>query len=448
MGRPRSSKTAVGKIFDSAAVPVYLLDAGRRVAYCNPACAEWLGATNDEDVVGRRCDFHSDHQSTDSDATVAVLCPPLEAFEGQSSKTPVGNVGDSRPANIIPICDAESGLFHVLVIVSNTMQMSETDSIADDLHEHIRSIRHQMGCDYSIDRIVGVSRHSELIRRQIRSAATSRSNVAIIGPRGSGRETIARTIHYCENDPSLERTLLPLTCELLDTDLLSSMLDAFEKSTNQRSDPQNTLLLLNVDRLPPGAQTTLADFLSKREQLQVLATASNPLMDNFKGDEFISRQLASIISTMTIVIPTLSTRLEDIPMLAQCAIEQQNALGGKQISRVSQAALEQLGSYNWPGDVRELFAIVAEAHQNAAGLEIGSDDLPERIRLARDAEMYAAREIEKIELDSLLAGFEAELIIRALNLSSGNKTRAAELLGINRARLLRRIEQLRIDGKT
>jgi DNA-binding NtrC family response regulator len=252
-------------------------------------------------------------------------------------------------------------------------------------------------------------------------------------------------IHYCENDDATDRSLLPLGCELLDSDLLSSMMDAFEQRSSDDSDAHSTLLLLNVDMLSPDAQVTLADFLAKRTHLQVLATSSRPLSE-LVADELICLRLVSILSTMTIVVPPLSARIDDIPLLLQCAIEQQNAMGGKQVSRVTPAALEQLASYSWPGDIAELFELIGEAHAHADGIAIDVDDLPERIKLARDAEMYPPREIEKIELDQFMAKIETELVLRALNQSKGNKSQAAELLGINRARLLRRIEQLGIGG--
>ena len=89
--------------------------------------------------------------------------------------------------------------------------------------------------------------------------------------------------------------------------------------------------------------------------------------------------------------------------------------------------------------------IIAQAHDNATGTTIQLNDLPEILDLSRDAEQHPRHEPVQIDLDAFLAEAETELILRALRESKGNKTQAASLLGINRARLLRRIEQLKIE---
>jgi DNA-binding NtrC family response regulator len=102
--------------------------------------------------------------------------------------------------------------------------------------------------------------------------------------------------------------------------------------------------------------------------------------------------------------------------------------------------------YDWPGNVDELFELIAEAHRAATGPHISDQDLPSRIHAALTAEQYPRREEVSIQLDPFLTEVERELIQRALRVAKGNKARAARLLGVSRARLLRRIEALEIPG--
>ncbi len=452
MGRPRSSKTVVGKLFDAADSPIFLLDPRRRIAYCNPACASWLKVESEEDLVGRQCDYHSITNADGSDSKAAALCPPPEAFDGIEITAFIDNGEEAREMRFLPIFDEEQRAYTVLGIPhddrSTLSGSGKQDRTANhELHDHIRTVRRALQIQYSIDRIVGQSPAMRLVRRQIVAAAASHSNAVVVGPQGCGSEAIARTIHYTATNPD-ERSLLPLTCELLDSDLLSNMLDAFAERANEQSDAHSTLLLLDVDLLSPDGQATLAHFLADRAKLQVLATAAKPLAktESLQSDASpFHHGLRCMLETMTIEVPTLRDRLTDLPALVQSAIEHENALGGKQVGRVSTAALDILAAHSWPRDVDELFEIVSHAHAATKNALIEEDDLPEILKLAQDADLHPRSEPERIDLDQFLADAEADLIRRALRQSKGNKTQAAALLGINRARLLRRVDCLQID---
>ena len=452
MGRPRSSKTVVGKLFDAAEAPIFLLDPRRRIAYCNPACAAWLKVESEEDLVGRQCDYHSITNTDGSDSKAAALCPPPEAFEGIEVTAFIDNGVEARETRFLPVFDEDQRAYTVLGIPcdgQSTLSRSGTqDHTADhELHDHIRIVRRALQSQYSIDKIVGTSPAMRLVRRQILAAAASHSNVVVFGPEGCGSEAIARTIHYSAADPD-NRSLLPLACELLDSDLLANMLDAFADRANEQSDAHSTLLLLDVDLLRPDGQATLAQFLADRVNLQVLATATKPLdqTESLKPDASPFHQgLRCVLETMTIQVPALRDRLADLPALVQCAIERENALGGKQVGRMSTEALDVLAAHSWPRDVDELFEVVSHAHAATRNTLIEKDDLPEILKLAQDAELHPRSEPERIDLDQFLGEAETDLIRRALRQSKGNKTQAAALLGINRARLLRRIEHLKLD---
>jgi DNA-binding NtrC family response regulator len=155
----------------------------------------------------------------------------------------------------------------------------------------------------------------------------------------------------------------------------------------------------------------------------------------FRGD------LACALSTLVISLPRLARRTEDIPLLAQFFLEEANADGGKQHSGFSSEALDRLAGYDWPGNVEELATVVREAHAKAAGPVVQAADLPAIVHHAAAAQARTRKAAEPIRLDEFLERIEKELLERALAQARGNKTKAAQLLGIHRARLIRRLVQ-------
>jgi DNA-binding NtrC family response regulator len=172
-----------------------------------------------------------------------------------------------------------------------------------------------------------------------------------------------------------------------------------------------------------------------------LATARVPLQRLAAKGKFRT-DLAYALSTLTIRLPSLKSRREDVPLLAQHFLEEKNAAGDKQLSGFAAAAMELLTTHDWPGNLDELATVVREACERAAGPQVQSADLPESLHLALHGAAHPLRELESIQLDEFLAEIEKELLQRALKASRGNKSKAAQMLGISRQRLLRRLAQL------
>jgi DNA-binding NtrC family response regulator len=204
-------------------------------------------------------------------------------------------------------------------------------------------------------------------------------------------------------------------------------------------------LFHRIDELPAEVQTRLADFLIRQPiQGRLLATAAEPLLDLARRGTF-HPELAALLSTITIELPPLARRRDDLPLLAQLFLEERNATGSRQIGGFSLAALDRLDAYAWPGNLDELSEVVAEAHQRASGVQIEVKDLPERLHLAEQAAAQPRRSEENIVLDEYLGRVERELIRRALARAKGNKAKAARLLGVTRPRLYRRMVQLGLE---
>jgi DNA-binding NtrC family response regulator len=284
------------------------------------------------------------------------------------------------------------------------------------------------------------------VRAQVTLAAGSSASVLVMGPVGSGRQRVAETIHYSASKQPVG-TLIPLACSVLGSELIESAIRAVAERRLEGDRPgQGTLLLNDVDLLPADVQNRVADTLRvKSFPLRIIGTARRSV-DELAGSGDYDADLAALLSTIVIQLPSLADRRKDLPLLAQAFVEEINGRSAKQVSGFSSEALDWLDGYDWPGNIDEFAQMVAKAHERADGAVIEVSDLPQRIHLARKAAAHPAPVEETIVLDEFLDRVQRELIHRALRQAKGNKTKAANLLGMTRPRLYRRLLQLGLEG--
>ncbi len=454
MARARNRGAPLGRLLDAASQPLYILDEDRRIVFFNSAFRRWLGAVAD-DLLGRRCAYHSAAESIGVDVLTAALCPPPAAFSGkQCVGLIVRDDGQGqlarRRASFLPLGDVTE-LIAVIAVVDDLDLPEDFETPAHDetvlsesqvLHESLRMFHQEQSADYSMDRLVGTSAAIRRARTQAVLASETRSNVAIIGPKGSGKDRLARTIHF-GTDGQEAGSIVPLDCSVLGGDLVRSTAIALAAQDADTERPgMNTLVLNGAETIGRDAQAELAQILFERPfPLRTIATATQRLVELARHGEYDER-LALGLSTLEIELPPLAERGEDLPILTQVLIEQINAEGGKQIGGAATETLDMLATYGWPENMDELASAIAEAHERAEGPEIQPTDVPEKIRLALDASARPRRQETTLQLDEYLAEIERELIERAMAQAKGNKTKAASMLGLNRPRLYRRLVQL------
>jgi DNA-binding NtrC family response regulator len=455
------------RLLAAVSAPVYLLDGARRMVYCNPACASWVELSAEE-MAGQVCAYHSSPTADPVALKIAGLCPPPEVFSGERVAATVvcrrenGKLSRRR-AEFIPLAESADDECDVLAVVEGTDLPAEADrSIADGngvarrpateasaLHERLQQIHDELRRHLAMDRLLGGSAVMARVRSQVRLAAAGEATVLVVGSAGSGRQHVALAVH---DDRPAEQpgTFLPLSCEVLGADLLRSTLSALLTRHRGEGKPPATLLLNDVDQLPPEVQAELVGALgSSPPPLRIISTAVAPLDDLAAAGQF-RHDLACVLSTVVIRLPSLADRTEDIPLLAQMFLEELNAAPRKgttvkQLRGFSPETLDQLAAYAWPGNIDELGAVVRQAYAKAEGQQITPGDLPQRIYLAADTARHPRRPPQPIELEQVLAKIESELIGRAMRLSKGNKTSAARLLGLTRPRLYRRMVQLGLE---
>ena len=460
----RIARVRLESIFNRATSGIFLLDARRRVVYFNRACEELSGYRFDE-LIGVACRYGGPAGAGDAADLAASLGPPPEVFQGKPVATPtliLSRDGQRfwRTIHFFP-CHNDAG--KLLCVLGILCDESGTGSPAStpDLHTRLLRLRDRLYRRYGFDKIVAVAHTTRRLLDQMRLAAHTGVNVWITAEPGTEDELVARTIHY--ESRRRAAPFIPLDCGLLPAEMLQR--DLFGSEPDYGGDPPGhrpglirtaqggTLLLRNLTRLPRDYQSQLVSIIaSVREnpeqgtgELKPRLIATDQLDPAAAlRDGQLRSDLYFALSTLSIHLPPLRERKEDLPLLAQMIVESVNATGTKQVAGLSPEAIEQLSAYDWPGNTHELHEVIAQAHGRATSRLIEPDDLTPRIgpEWARPPSTAANH---KIDLDQVLLGAERKLIELALRKVRGNKSQAAELLSISRPRLYRRMAMLGIE---
>jgi hypothetical protein len=459
------------RLLNESRAPVYVFDDERRLVFANRSCAQWVGVPLD-DLLGRIGSYTS--AGCPESTAVDHLCPPPDMFAGRRRSGMVYTSGGGalrrRRADFVPLGDPNGGANSVAVLVvcsvtderdGDFSQVDESRPFANPgdvaamLHERIAEFQAQQQSRFRLEYLVGDSAAMQLARSQVKAAIVSRAGVTVVGPPGSGRQRLARTIHYNRDQnpggpnqyPPAEN-LVVLDGSLITTDVLNS---AVSTLTAHSRDSSTAILLLHLDCVPLEHQTEIVRLFSRRSPAARLLATSAQEPSELVEQGRLHQQLAAVVSTIVVRLPPITKRREDIPVLAQCFLEEHNAQGSKQLRSIAPEAIDELIAYSWPGDVAELRSLVNEACARAEGFEITPADLPRRLSIATSALRRPPRGREAIVLEDFLASVERELIERALGEAKGNKARAARLLGLTRPRFYRRMVQLGLepaDNKT
>jgi transcriptional regulator with PAS, ATPase and Fis domain len=484
MPRSQNIPDSLAEVLDESTQPTYVVDAERRVIYGNHALAHWIDLPLKR-IIGRRVEFHSEEpaseQAVRSDtAPLTDLCPPPLALAGQRSAGTISCLARDghmlhRAAQFIPLGQKrtrksnqpQTSAPNAVLVLLAAQDLSPQEIAAavsggattDELHRTIRRFRRGQANRYSIKSLLGVSAAMQKVRAQIDAAAASGADVLISGPPGSGRTHIALAIHYRDSTerktPDTAR-LARIDCRLLNDSVLTQTMERLKASPPDDTRP--TLLLEHLEHLSaPYAAELLGLIVSRQLNARILATfeslyvpadsaETSAAADNRPDIETPASsplpRLVDIISTITVHVPPLVDRLQDLPLLSQFFLEACNRGSTRQIGSLRPEALDALALYSWPGELVQLQQTIEAAHAACTSHEIAAADLPPLIGHALGAATRVRRQPQRIVLDELLADVEKQVITRALAQTAGNKSEAATLLGITRPRLYRRLVQL------
>ena len=450
--RPRSQ---IARLLNLLREPVYFVDGQWRIRFCNRACLEWL-ACREEDIIDRRCAFHSSFDLEPGDALAAGLCPPPGAFDRDETMgtvaclTPDGQLRrrharflrvhdlEGRPALLVVVADKD-GIDTVPRSTDISPETTHQQLQALALHEQIREFRQGIATRFHAHLLVGTSAVAKRMQQQVAAAASLANHVVVVEPPGGHGAELAKAIFYAAR-PDPQQCLVPLPCEELDPDILRNTLQAFA-AISLPSGLTHTFILENLHQLPWPTQQVLYEFLRRPPHgIRVIATSQSDLMTLASQGKLIE-DLGQMLSTFLIFIPPIRERREDIPLIAQTLLEDCNAKESKQVMGFTSEVLDILVQHDWPNNYAELASVIQQAHNRAAGTLIALADLPQDFRWAFQKKLRSLKEPEKISLPAFLAQVEKELLARALRRARGNKSLAAKMLGVSRPRLYRRLVQ-------
>jgi two-component system NtrC family response regulator/two-component system response regulator HydG len=287
--------------------------------------------------------------------------------------------------------------------------------------------------------------------------APARSTVLVVGESGSGKELVANALH--QNSPRADGPFVAVNCgaipgEILESELFGHERGAFTGAHQRRiglieSASGGTLFLDEISELSPDLQVKLLRVLEERQVVRVggntrievdfrLVAATNRNLEQWVSEGRFRQDLYYRLKVVTLTIPPLRERAEDIPLFVQHFITTFNAELGRDVRGIEPAALTTLTRHSWPGNVRELRNLLESLVLFAHGDEITLEDLPLEYRAASPQVVTAPTESWQ---PRPMAEIEREVILRTLEHTRGHRARAASLLGIGLRTLQRKLKE-------
>ncbi len=346
--------------------------------------------------------------------------------------------------------------------------LNKRQVLAEDLNQ-MRSenvhLREQLGVQ---SEIIGSSEVMMQVNQQIGRAAPSRATVLIRGESGVGKELVARAVHF--SGPRNSGPFVCLNCAALSETLLESELFGHEKGSFTGATERKigkfeqadggTLMLDEIGEMSPTVQAKFLRVLEGHpfervggsQQLKVdvrVIAATNRDLEKDVAEGKFRRDLYFRLHVLEIVVPGLRKRPEDIPELAEFFLRKFNDETGRKLQGFTPRAMEELLRYRWPGNVREMKNVIERAVVLARGEYVDHEDLVlSALKTAGDTESGSQLSSTGAGYEpTSLAEIEREHILRTLNATRWNKSRAASILGIERSTLDRKIRRYELAAE-
>ena len=410
----------------------------------------------------------------------SFICIPIKMREQVE-----GAISAAKPFVDDATLAADARLLSIIAgNVAQAIQLNELVKIEkDQWREETEQLRENLRSKYRFDNIIGTSGAMMDVFATIGQVAASRATCLLLGETGTGKELIAKAIHY--NSPRRDRAFVRVNCGALSETLLESELFGHVKGsfTGAVRDKQGrfeaadggTIFLDEIGTIDTQLQVKLLRVLQEREfervgdhrsvrvDVRVIAATNLDLQEEVRKGTF-REDLYYRLNVVTVYLPPLRNRREDIPQLIDHFLDKYNRENDRNLHKISRELMNTLLRYPWPGNVRELENAIERAVVLSTSDEFTEDLLPIQIRMfaqqGRDKGMaetieslarklseqaieeYAMREGEIYEL--VVGEVEKQLIAKALDRHNGVKTRSADFLGINRNTLNKKVKDLSI----
>ncbi len=333
------------------------------------------------------------------------------------------------------------------------------------LRHEVSTLRQELRTRYHFENLVGKSRAMQEVFGLIEQVAGSRSTVMVYGKSGTGKELVAKAIHY--NSPRSSKAFVAVNCAAIPAELLESELFGHERGAFTGAIATKvgkfelatggTLFLDEIGHMRLDLQAKILRALQEREiervggtrtikiDVRVLAATNRDLKKAIEEGTF-REDLYYRLNVVPITLPPLRQRREDIPLLVEHFIAKYNREFTRKVKGFSAGATAALYQYDWPGNVRELENVIERAVALAQSETISLRELPLEISILGGD---VIEDIQKagLSLREARSHFERQYILNILDRVQWNQTEAARVLGLHRNTLAWKLQRLRIDGR-
>ncbi len=330
-----------------------------------------------------------------------------------------------------------------------------------------RQLREQIKDRYSPSNIIGRSKPMLHVFDMISKAAPGSSTVLITGESGTGKELVAQAVHQAS--PRCDKPFVSVNCMAFNAGVLESELFGHEKGSftgavalkrgRFEAADQGTLFLDEIGEISHDMQVKLLRVLQEKTiervgggepikvDIRIVAATNKNLKEAVEKGEF-REDLYYRLNVVSIEMPPLRERREDIPFLVDHFLATYSADNNKEFEGFAPAAMDYMTAYEWPGNVRQLQNVVERCVVLSSGIVIETEDLPAEIK-DEEAQFKSAVDLlpAKLNLADTLDKIEATLVRRALVASNFVKVDAAEMLGISKSLLQYKLKKYKITGK-
>ena len=323
------------------------------------------------------------------------------------------------------------------------------------------ALRQQLDAKFGLENIIGESSVMKEIFEVVQQVAPTRATVLVTGESGTGKELIAKALHQLS--PRAKQPFVAVHCAALSATLLESELFGHERGAFTGAHERRigrfelaqggTLFLDEIGEIDPTIQVKLLRFLGERSFERVgsnktlsadvrLVTATNKNLEEMVKAGKFREDLFFRLRVVEIELPPLRDRTGDIPLLAHTFLREFARENGKLVNDFTVDALEALMNYAWPGNVRELRTAIEHAVVLSRSERVSLRDLPVSVR--GGATVGETKLLQGKDLT--VKDAEKQLIMRALRETGGNRTRAAQKIGMSRRTFHRKLHDYQLEG--
>ncbi len=331
-----------------------------------------------------------------------------------------------------------------------------------------RSLKEQLRQRYGFDNIIGKSKPMQQVYELVQLAAPAKSNILILGESGTGKELVAKSIHHHSRraqGPFVTVNSGSMPADLLESNLFGHVKGAFTGAISNKKGLFETatggsIFFDEIGNIPLDTQSKLLRLIQEKEfmrlggvetlkaDVRIIAATNADIQAQVQAGLF-REDLYYRLNVITVTLPPLRKRTEDIRLLAQHFLAQYARENEKALAEISPAAMEMLLDYHWPGNVRELENVIERAVVLSTGEVLDVDLLPSSVRRGEGAPLApAALPASGIALKDAVSDYERQLIVKALQASGGVQKRAAELLQVKPTTLHEMMKRLAISAES